>query len=206
MRLGRLQRQLLGALSLLACAIVAPPLTHADSYRIDKDHTEVRFSWDHLGMSRQSGRFLDVAGRIEFDPDKPEASTIDVRIGLKSLMTGVPALDDQLLRTTDFFDAERHPAILFRSSSVALTTAKTANVAGELTINGITKPAVLSVVWNFTGEHPLSGVNPVYKGVYASGFSARAQILRSDWGITRTIPLVSDEIRITIEAELIRER
>jgi polyisoprenoid-binding protein YceI len=194
------------ALSLLASALAWSLSARADTYRIDRDHTEVRFSWDHLGMSRQSGRFLDVAGRIEFDPDKPETSSIDVRIGLKSLMSGVPALDDHLLKTKDFFDAERHPAILFKSTSVALTTAKTANVAGELTINGITKPAVLSVVWNFTGEHPLSGVNPVYKGVYASGFSAKAQILRSDWGITRTIPLVSDEIRITIEAELIRER
>lgn len=204
MRLEFSRRVLLGALALLAC--VTASSAQADSYRIDKDHTEVRFSWDHLGMSRQSGRFLDVSGRIEFDPDTPEASSIDVRIGLKSLMTGVPALDDHLLKTTDFFDAERHPAILFKSTRVELTTAKTANVSGELTINGISKPAVLSVVWNFTGEHPLSGINPVYKGVYASGFSAKAQILRSDWGITRTIPLVSDEIRIAIEAELIRER
>lgn len=199
------RRMLLGALAIFA-GMTAAASVRADTYRIDKDHTEVRFSWDHLGMSRQSGRFLDVSGRIAFDPDTPEASAVDVRIGLKSLMTGVPALDDQLLKTTDFFDAERHPAILFKSTRVELTTAKTANVVGELTINGITKPVVLSVVWNFTGEHPLSGINPVYKGVYASGFSAKAQILRSDWGITRTIPLVSDEIRIAIEAELIRER
>lgn len=199
------RRMLLGALAIFA-GMTAAASVRADTYRIDKDHTEVRFSWDHLGMSRQSGRFLDVSGRIAFDPDTPEASSVDVRIGLKSLMTGVPALDDQLLKTTDFFDAERHPAILFKSTRVELTTAKTANVVGELTINGITKPVVLSVVWNFTGEHPLSGINPVYKGVYASGFSAKAQILRSDWGITRTIPLVSDEIRIAIEAELIRER
>jgi len=178
----------------------------ADTYRIDKDHTEVRFSWDHLGMSRQSGRFLDVGGLIEFDPDRPEASTVDVMIRLDSLLTGVPALDDQLLKTTDFFDVEKYPNIHFKSTGVTLTTAKTANVSGDLTINGISKPVVLSVVWNFSGDHPLASINPTYTGVYASGFSAKTQILRSDWGITRTIPLVSDEIRINIEAELLRVR
>ena len=200
--LGALARTaLLGAV--LAAGIATAPAL-ADTYRIDKDHTEVRFSWDHLGMSRQSGRFLDVTGRISFDPDRPEDSTVDVTIRLDSLQTGVPALDDVLLRTRDFFDAEKHPTIHFKSSVVTLTTAKTANVTGDLTINGITKPVVLSVVWNFSGDHPLASVNPTYTGVYASGFSAKTQILRSEWGITRTIPLVSDEIRITIEAELLR--
>lgn len=202
--------ELLGALArtallggVLAAGIATAPAL-ADTYRIDKDHTEVRFSWDHLGMSRQSGRFLDVTGRISFDPDRAEDSTVDVTIRLDSLQTGVPALDDVLLRTRDFFEAEKHPTIHFKSSVVTLTTAKTANVTGDLTINGITKPVVLSVVWNFSGDHPLASVNPTYTGVYASGFSAKTQILRSEWGITRTIPLVSDEIRITIEAELLR--
>jgi len=85
-----------------------------------------------------------------------------------------------------------------------LTTARTANVEGELTFNGVTRPVTLSVVWNFSGEHPLAKINPTYAGVYASGFSARTQILRSDFGITRSIPLVSDEIRISIETELHR--
>ena len=178
----------------------------AETYRIDKDHTEVRFSWDHLGMSRQSGRFIDVGGMIEFDPQQPEVSTVDVTIRVDSLITGVTALDDQLLKSTEFFDVEKYPTIQFKSTTVTLTTAKTANVTGDLTINGITKPAVLSVVWNFSGEHPLSAINPTYTGVYASGFSAKTQILRSEWGISRTIPLVSDEIRINIEAELLRVR
>ena len=63
---------------------------------------------------------------------------------------------------------------------------------------------MLDVVWNFSGEHPLQTINPVYAGAYASGFSATTQIRRSDWGITRTIPYVSDELRITIETEMIR--
>ena len=146
----------------MATASAAPAHATPDSYTFDKEHTEVRFSWDHLGMSRLSGRFLDVTGDAQF------------------------------------------PEISFKSTEVVMTTAKTANVMGELTINGVTRPATLSVVWNFSGEHPLSKVNPVYAGVYASGFSARTQVLRSEFGITRSIPLVSDEIRITIETEMQR--
>lgn len=191
-------------LLLLACAGAGQASAAPDAYTFDKDHTEIRFSWDHLGLSRQSGRFHDIAGRVVFDAERPETSTIEVRIPVKSLSTGVAALDDVLTKSPDYLDVARHPEIQFKSTEVMMTTARTANITGELTFNGVTRPVVLSVVWNFSGEHPLSKVNPVYTGVYASGFSGRTQILRSDFGITRSIPLVSDEIRITIEAELHR--
>lgn len=191
------------SLALTGGMMLAAP-AHADTYVLDREHTDVRFSWDHLGMSRQSGIFRDVIGQVEFDPAQPEASSVNVTIKVASIQTGAAALDRHLTQTTDFFDVARHPDITFKSSRVAMTSSRTANIEGELTINGITKPVTLSAVWNFTGEHPLSNVNPVYKGVFASGFSARTQILRSEWGITRTVPLVSDEIRITIEAEMLR--
>lgn len=188
----------------VASGLAAPASATPDTYTFDKDHTEIRFSWDHLGLSRQSGRFESVSGEVVFDPEKPEASRIDVRIPLKSLSTGVAALDDALLKTPDYLNVSQHPEITFKSSEVIMTTARTANVSGELTFNGVTRPVMLSVVWNFSGEHPLSKINPTYAGVYASGFSARTQILRSEFGITRSIPLVSDEIRISIETELHR--
>jgi len=191
--------------SWLAVSILAAPaLAAPEAYRFDKDHTEVRFSWDHLGLSRQSGRIGDVEGEVVFDQEKPEASHVEVRIPLKSVSTGVPALDEVLIKGRDYLDIERNPFITFKSSDVVMTTARTANVSGDLTFNGETRPVMLSVVWNFSGEHPLAKINPTYSGVYASGFSARTQILRSEFGITRSIPLVSDEIRITIEAELHR--
>lgn len=173
-----------------------------ETYGFDKEHTEVRFSWDHLGLSRQSGRFHGVTGTVVFDQERPEASSIDVKIPLSSLATGIAALDDVLLKRPDYINAAEHPEIAFKSNEVVMTTGRTANVSGDLTFNGVTKPVTLSVVWNFSGEHPLSKVNPTYAGVYASGFSARTQILRSEFNITRSIPLISDEIRITIEAEL----
>ncbi len=189
----------------MSLGLASPALAAPETYGFDKDHTEVRFSWDHLGMSRQSGRFHGVEGTVMFDAEKPETSTIDVRIPMSSLATGIPALDDVLLRKPDYINAEVHPVITFKSSEVVVTTARTANVSGDLTFNGVTKPVTLSVVWNFSGEHPLAKVNPTYAGVYGSGFSARTQILRSEFNITRSIPLISDEIRITIEAELHRK-
>ncbi len=176
------------------------------AFVLDRDHTQVRFSWDHLGMSRQSGQFRDVIGRLNFDPNLPEAAQLEVTIKAASLWTGVPALDRVLTETSDYLNVPQYPEITFRSTSVALTSAKTANVTGDLTINGITKPVTMAVVWNFLGDHPLAEINPVYQAVTAAGFSAKTQILRSEWGITRGIPLISDEIGISIEAELHRPK
>lgn len=182
----------------------APPAS-ADTYKLDRDHTEVRFTWDHLGLSRQGGRFLDVSGTVTFDPANPETSAVDVRIPLKSIATGVKALDEHLVKSKDFFDMAQFPEAAFKSTRVLRTDERVAEVMGDLTLNGVTKPVVLDVVWNFTGEHPLANINPTYAGHFSSGFSATTQILRSDFGITRTIPFISDEIRITIETEMHRE-
>ncbi len=176
----------------------------ADTYMLDPQHTEVRFTWDHLGLSRQGGRFTAAEGTVTFDPAKPETSTVDVKIPVRGISTGVKKLDEHLITTKDFFDVAAFPAIAFKSTVVRMKSDKTGEVEGDLSINGSTKPVVLDVIWNFSGEHPLQTINPVYAGAYASGFSATTQIRRSDWGITRTIPYVSDELRITIETEMIR--
>jgi polyisoprenoid-binding protein YceI len=178
---------------------------HAEQYKLDKQHTEVRVSWGHLGLSRQSARFMDVDGTVEFDPERPDASRVAVTIKVASVVTGSKELDNLLTRTRDYFDAANHPAITFVSTQVRPLSDRTAQVVGDLTINGISKAVVLDVVWNFTGEHPLAKINPAYTDVQASGFSAQTQIFRSDWGLTRTIPFVSDELRIEIEAEALKQ-
>lgn len=187
-------------------ALMAGTAARADTYSFEKDHTNVSVSWDHLGMSRQTARFLDVSGTLNLELEEPETSSVEVQIKVASVSSGVAALDDALTKTKEYFDVASYPRITFKSTSVKTTGAKAAEVVGDLTINGITKPATLEVTWNFVGEHPLSSINPNYKDVYAVGFSATTQILRSDFGITRTVPFVSDEIRISIETELKREK
>jgi polyisoprenoid-binding protein YceI len=191
----------IGLIALAGLWLAALPAA-AETFTFDKQHTEVRFSWDHLGLSRQSGKITDVVGSVVFDPASPETARVSVEMKVAALMTGVPALDSVLTKTKDYFDVGSHPTIAFQSTSVRMTGEKSAEVAGDLTINGVTKPAILAVVLNFLGAHPFGAVNPTYQNQQVAGFSARTQILRSDWGIARTIPLVSDEIRIAIEAEL----
>lgn len=188
----------------VAALLMCAPGARADIYDLDPEHTEVRFSWDHLGLSRQSGRFTAVKGVVNFNPNSPATSTVEVAIPLKSIQTGVAKLDEHLLNSREYFNPDVHPDITFKSVSVTPTGQRTAEVTGELSMNGFARPVVLDVIWNFSGEHPLSAINPTYAGVYASGFSAKTQIRRSDFGLTRSIPFVSDEIRITIETEMFR--
>ena len=82
---------------------------------------------------------------------------------------------------------------------------KTAQIAGDLTMLGVTKPATLEVTWAFTGPHPLGAINPQLNGRVVSVFSAKGTIERSQWGLTRVIPLVSDKIQITIETEALKK-
>jgi polyisoprenoid-binding protein YceI len=196
----------LSATVLMGLTAVAPmaATAQADTWAFDKAHTEIRFSWDHLGLSRKSGRFLDMDGTLEFSPTEPEQGQIDVSIRTASVATGVRELDDHL-KSPDFFAATANPRITFKSTGVTKTGERTGEVNGNLTIAGITKPVTLDVKWNFTGEYPLSSINPAYQGKWVSGFSATTTIARSDFGLKRAIPLISDDIQITIEAELLRK-
>lgn len=191
------------AILVLSTGLSGEPAAQMATYRFDKDHTAITFSWSHLGLSRQSARLTDVDGRIEFDPTNPETSTIDVVMKAASIWTGVPAFDEHI-KSADYFDVAKFPLILFRSTSIRQTSDKTGQVVGDLTVKGITRPVTLHVAWNFSGEHPLAKVNPNYRDVYVSGFSATGVLRRSDWGLSLAVPLVSDEIRLSIETELLR--
>lgn len=177
------------------------PDAAADVYTFDPGHTNITFSWNNLGLSRQSGRILEYEGMLEFDPLQPEAARLDVTLKVASVFTGSEQLDRDL-RSSDFFDAARYPDITFRSTLIRKTGERTGEVAGDLTVMSETRPVVLHVRWNYTGEHPWGPLNPTYRGKIVSGFSAVTTVLRSDWGIKRGIPLVSDSIEITIETEL----
>lgn len=189
-------------LLLLAATASAAPPAQADTWVFDRQNTLVRFTWDHLGLSRQSGHFLDVDGRLAFSPTDPEGGSVEVAIKAASLTTGVKEFDTNL-KSPDFFDVARHPIITYRSTGVRRTGERSGELDGELTIREITRPVTLQVTWNFTGEHPFASVNPTYRGKWVSGFSATGVVRRSDWGLTRALPLIPDEIRLTIEAEFL---
>lgn len=175
---------------------------HADPFVFDPGYTALTFSWSHLGLSRQQARFNGIDGIVDIDPEHPEDSKIDVTVRTASVQTGSDAFD-RILRSPDYFNAATHPAITFRSTSVTRTGEKTADVLGDLTLAGQTKPLTLHVTLSLFGDHPSGSANPSYIGKKVAAFSARAQVLRSEWGLTRGVPLVSDEIEIAIETELV---
>ena len=180
-----------------------PPVVIGDLWRLDPEQVEVRFSWDHLGVSRQSGEIRDVFGTLRFSPTSPETGSVEIAALVDSISTGVTALD-AALKSADYFDAEQFSRITFKSDRIVPTGPRAGTLEGTLTIRNIEKPVTLEVTWNFTGEHPLASFNPVYQGRWVSGFHARGRIKRSDWGISRSAPLISDEIQLEISAEFIQ--
>ena len=170
-------------------------------YSFDKNHTEIMFIYNHVGLSDQSGRFDDFDGTLVFDQKDVTKSRLDVTIKTASIDTDVEALDTHL-KSADFFNAEIHPEIRFVSRAVRQTGNKAGQVEGDLTINGQTKPVILDVTFNFQGEHPLAPFIPAYAGAPYAAFSARTTVLRSDFGLGKFAPLTSDTVDIVIETEM----
>lgn len=196
-------RMPVAAVVVVAMLISALAPARADTWAVDRTATQIRFQFDRFGLSRQSGTFRDVDVQLEFTPTDPENGSVTARIKAASIETGVAEFD-RLLRSPDFFDTARHPLIEFRSTAVTKTGERTGKLAGTLTMLGQTHPVAMDVRWNYTGENPLSSFNPVYQGKWVSGFSATTTLQRSMWGLKRGIPLVPDEVAVTIEIEFLR--
>ena len=163
----------LAALSLMI-ALPAAPAFAAETYFTDQGHTEVRFGWNHAGVSLQSGEFTKANGKLVLDPDNPEKSTISVTIDAASVSTGFVPLDDHL-KSADFLEVKTYPEITFVSTSVKKTGDKTADVTGDLTIHGVTKPVTLKTTLTHRGDHPVAAAIDYYKGKWVA-FTATTEI------------------------------
>jgi polyisoprenoid-binding protein YceI len=188
---------------MVLCACADTSSLHAETYHFEGGHSTVTIGWSHAGLSHHTARIVGFKGALEFDPASPETGRVEVLIDPKELSSGVAALD-RLLRSPDFFDVANYPAITFASTQVIVTGERTGQVVGDLTIHGVTRPVTLDVKWNFSGEHPLGLVNPSFSGKFVSGFSATTRLLRSEWGLGRGAPLISDEVDVAIEVEAVR--
>jgi len=185
-----MRRSLLIFVALLAAGIAQAAPTR---YDLDPKHTQVRFGWSHLGFSHQVGRFDEFDAKFQFDPVDPTRSTLEVTIPIAGIDTGVAALDEHL-RSPDFFDAGKYPTATFRSTKVEAVGTKALKVSGDLTLHGVTKPVVLDVTINQVGPYPMGG-RP------AAGFDATTTLKRSDFGISKYVPNVSDDIALSITTE-----
>lgn len=173
------------------------------TWTIDADHTLVEFSARHMMITKVKGRFADVEGTVEIDPDAPGNSRVEVAIDAASIDTRQSDRDDHL-RSGDFLDVESHPTIRFESTGVEgdPTSAGDAfRVIGDLTIRGETREVVLDATFEGHGSDPW--------GNERAGFSAKTSIDRRDFGLTWNQALetggvlVGHEIEISLEVELV---
>jgi polyisoprenoid-binding protein YceI len=178
-----------------ALALASAPV-FAGSYTLDPGHTQVVFSWNHFGYSNPSAQFGTVEGTLEFDQANPTKASVNVTIPLASVNSNVEKLNEHL-QSPDFFDAAKFATATFKSTKVEKgATADHLKVTGDLTLHGVTKPVVLDVTVNKVGEHPM-------RKAAAAGFDASTTIKRSDFGIIKYVPNVSDDIKVHITSEAI---
>jgi polyisoprenoid-binding protein YceI len=185
----------------LAAALMTATGAVAETYNFNAGHTEVRFYYDHAGVSEQSGEWGKVAGTVNFDPDDVEATTVSVTIDAASLNTGFVPLDDDL-KSARFFDVDKYPQITFTSTGVKRTGPESIRVIGDLTIKETTKPITLDVTLMHMGKHPVGEFLPQYYGGEWLGIEATGTLIRSDFGVGFGAPLTSDHIRLEISTEM----
>lgn len=190
----------LACLILTACVSapsVDPARLPAGEWALDREHASVTWRVRHLGLSWYTARFDEMNARLSFDPARPEASELTAVIEAASVSTGDTDFDETL-RSAAWFDASRHPQILFRSTRIEVTGETTGRIHGELTLKGATRAAVLET--EFYG-----GLFNLLEGRRAVGFGADLVIDRSDFGVGRLPPgFIGDEVRVRIEAEFLR--
>jgi polyisoprenoid-binding protein YceI len=170
-----------------------PAEVRAGVYTLDPAHSKITWSVSHLGFSTYVGQFAGANGTLTLDPKNPAASKLEVKVNTADVGTLHPQLDAHL-KTADFLDVAKHPTATFKANRVTVTGERTADIAGELTLRGVTKPVTIKAVFN------QSGVNPLDK-TYSLGFDGEAKIRRSDFGVSYAVPAVSDEVVLKLEAE-----
>ncbi|HLS17876.1 MAG TPA: YceI family protein [Paenalcaligenes sp.] len=172
-----------------ASVAVAEPVT----YQADPTHTFAHFSYDHMGLSRQSSSFENTSGVLTLDLEE-QTGDLQVEIDLRSVNTGAQIFNDHL-QGEEFFDTENHPTATFESTKIIFDGDAPVAVEGELTIKGITQEVTFELDhYQYVDEHPMLK-RP------AIGANATTTIKRTEFDIDKYVPAVSDEVVISVSFE-----
>lgn len=172
------------------------------SWKIDSAHSEVNFTVRHMMISNVRGRFENFTGTVDFDEINPANTKVDVQIEAASISTR-DAQRDGHLRSPDFLDAEKYPYLTFKSQRVEVIDAQHAHLIGDLTIRDVTREVTLEVEYSGMSQSPWGTIN--------AGFTASTRISRKNWNLNWNVALetggwlVSDEIKIDLELELVQQ-
>ena len=169
-----------------------PADVKAGTYIVEPSHTRVLFIVSHMGFSDWYGNFTGVSGTLTLDPKHPAASAVNISIPVASVTTTNAVLDGEL-KASDWLGAATYPTITFKSASVTPTGPRSALIRGDLTLHGFTHPVTLDARFNGAGTNPLDRA-------YTVGFNATGRIKRSEFGVNKYVPLIGDDVTVTISA------
>jgi polyisoprenoid-binding protein YceI len=197
-----MKRMFASALLAVSFAVSAPIIAQqADSnagqvqagqYALDHSHTLVRFTVDHFGISEFFGTLPGATGTLSLNPKAISAAKLDVSVPVSTVSTTNKTLDEELAGA-EWLDAAKYPTMRFVSTKVVKTGANAADVTGNLTLHGVTRPVTLKATFK------AAAVNPMNKA-YTLGFNATGVIKRTEFGVSKYAPLVSDETTLSITA------
>lgn len=171
------------------------------TYHIDPKHSDAQFAATHLMISTVRGEFHGINGTVVYDDSDPSKSSVEATIDATTVDTREPDRDKHL-KSADFFDVASHPTMTFKSTQVEVVGSGKLKVTGELTIRGVTKPAVLEVTV------PKPAIKDPW-GMQRTGISATTKINRQDFGVAWNKRLdaggvvVGDDVDITLDVEMI---
>lgn len=185
---------------LLALAAIVPAM--AQTYTIDTAHSSAQFSVKHLMVSNARGEFTKMTGTVIWDDANPAKISIDATINVNTISTREPKRDEHL-RSADFFDTAKYPAMAFKSTKAWKSNGKW-QVAGNLTLRGVTKPVTLTL------DGPTAEVKDPW-GMLRRGASATTTINRKDFGLSWNAAMetggvmVGEDVQVTLDIEAVRK-
>ncbi|MDH6624049.1 polyisoprenoid-binding protein YceI [Streptomyces sp. LBL] len=185
-----------------APAAVNPDLAAlTGDYTLDPAHSTIGFVARHAMVTNVKGKFLDFSGTLHLDGSAPSASTASLDVTMDSIDTGSPDRDGHL-KSSDFFKTDEFPTMTFRSTSAEALGGDDYRITGDLEILGTTRPLTIDLEFNGAAKDPF--------GNERVGFEGKAEILRSDWGLTWNTALdtggvlVSDKIKLSFDISAIK--
>jgi len=181
---------------LLSAAVVTPVFAAPATYGVEPNHTFPRFSYTHLGFTTQLSRFDKTTGTVVYDKEG-RAGSVDITIDTRSVSTG-SALFNQHIQAEDFLDTAQHPSVTFKSTKVNFDGDKPVSIEGDLTMKGITKRVTLTVTRFLAAPHPIQKKDTI-------GADAYTIVKRTDFNMGKYAPAVSDEVRIDIAIEAMKQ-
>jgi len=180
----------------LSAAVIAPAFAAPVSYGVEANHTFPRFSYTHLGFTTQQSRFDKTTGTVVYDKEGRTGS-VNITIETNSVSTG-SALFNQHIQGEDFLDTAKYPTVTFKSTKVNFDGDKPVSIEGDLTIKGITKRVTLTVTRFLAAPHPIQKKDTI-------GADAYTIVKRTDFNMGKYAPAVSDEVRIDIAIEALKQ-